>query len=345
MSSLHGAVVAAPLDTGERPLASGRATSRARSAGVALLLLVAAALPAARVRRVWSIAIYEGPSILELRPAEGVENPVLTGGSVTDVPARFVADPFLLRRPDGWNLFFEVLDESTGRGAIGHAVSADGFRWTYRGIVLAEPFHLSFPQVFESDGEIFMVPESGAANEVRLYRADPFPVRWRYEATLLSGHPFSDPVLLEESGSYWLFTVLEPYRNADLHLFRSTALRGPYVEHPASPVVRGNPHGARAAGRIVHDGGRLVRLAQDDAPRYGRAVRAFEITDLGATTYAERPLAADPILGPGLHGWSFRGMHHADVLPIAPGRLLAAVDGQGRALSFEFGGPSAGRVR
>ncbi len=251
---------------------TGSSGLRVRSTGVALALLLAFLLPSVRVRKIWSIAIYEGSSLLDLRPAAEAASPILTAESVTDVPARFVADPFLLRRSDGWHLFFEVLDDSTGRGAIGHASSADGLRWVYQRIVLAEPFHLSFPLVFESSGEVFMLPECGAAGEVRLYRADPFPVRWRHEATLLTGHPFADSVLLEHAGSFWLFTVFEQYRSADVHLFFAEALRGPYVEHPASPVVTGNPHGARAAGRIFQDGRRLVRLAQDDVPSYGRAV-------------------------------------------------------------------------
>jgi hypothetical protein len=261
---------------------------------------------------------------------------VLRAASVTDVPARFVADPFLLRRGGTWSLFFEVLDDSTGRGAIGHASSGDGLRWTYERIVLAEPFHLSFPLVFERDGEVYMLPECGAAGEVRLYRADPFPVRWRHEATLLSGHGFADSVLLEHAGSFWLFTVLDPSRNADLHLYRADALLGPYVEHPASPVVKGNPHGARAAGRILRDGTRLVRLAQDDAPSYGRAVRAFEITELSPSTYAERPLAPDPLLGQGPHWWNGSRKHHVDAAPAAPGRLLAVVDERRWSLSIDF---------
>lgn len=317
---------------------------RAGALGVGLAVLAALALPFVRVSRTWSIGIYEGPSILELRPAGNATDPVLTAGSVTDVPARFVADPFLLHGGGAWSLFFEVLDASTGRGAIGHASSADGLRWSYEGIVLAEPFQLSFPLVFERGGEVYMLPECGAAGEVRLYRADPFPSAWRHEATLLSGHPFADSVLLEHAGSFWLFTVREPRRNADLHLYRSDALLGPWVEHPASPVVKGNPHGARSAGRILRDGNRLVRLAQDDAPSYARAVRAFEITELGPTAYAERPLAPDPLFGPGSSWWNASGRHHVDAVPAAPGRLLAAVDGHRWALSLDpFRSPGRGR--
>src|SRR5262249_34417850 len=58
----------------------------------------------------WAIGLYTGESPLQLRPAPGTRNPVLTRSDVTDVPAVFVADPFLLRTSGVWHMFFEVLN-------------------------------------------------------------------------------------------------------------------------------------------------------------------------------------------------------------------------------------------
>ena len=91
----------------------------------------------------WSIGRYAGPTSLELRPDPEVANPVLTAADMRDVPASFVADPFLIRSGGLWYLFFEVMHPSTGRGVIGLATSEDAAHWTYRGVVLEEPFHLS----------------------------------------------------------------------------------------------------------------------------------------------------------------------------------------------------------
>src|SRR5260370_36214825 len=101
----------------------------------------------------WSIGIYTGASPLDLGPANGVVNPILTSASVYDVPARFVADPFMVRRAAGWYMLFEGLNQATGRGEIGLATSNDGLRWTDQQIGLAEPFHLSHPYVVESEGD------------------------------------------------------------------------------------------------------------------------------------------------------------------------------------------------
>ena len=99
----------------------------------------------------WAIGIYAGSSPLVLSPVEGLEQPVLTDRHVSDVRATTVADPFLVRRVDSWYLFFEVLNASTGRGEVAFATSGDGLRWEYGRVVLREPFHLSYPQVFDWD--------------------------------------------------------------------------------------------------------------------------------------------------------------------------------------------------
>src|SRR5258708_424155 len=135
----------------------------------------------------WSIGIYTGTSPLELRPASGVVNPILTRADVHDVPARFVADPFMMRRGGIWYMFFEVLNQATDRGEIGLATSSDGLGWTYQQIVLAESFHLSYPYVFQWQGETYMLPETLGAQAARLYRAETFPTRWSGVGSLVEG--------------------------------------------------------------------------------------------------------------------------------------------------------------
>src|ERR1043166_639681 len=105
-----------------------------------------------RMQDVWSIAIYRGPSPLALSPT-GV---ALTGADVTDLDAASVADPFLLRRHGRWFLFFEVIPRANHRGGVlAVSESAEAIHWPYGGVVLREPFHLSYPHVFEWEGETY----------------------------------------------------------------------------------------------------------------------------------------------------------------------------------------------
>jgi hypothetical protein len=274
----------------------------------------------------WSIGIYAGESALHLAPARGAVNPILSASDITDVEAAFVADPFMIRVGAAWHMFFEVMPASSRVGAVGHATSPDGLRWRYDGLVLREPFHVSYPCVFESGGEWFLVPESHHAGAVRLYHAERFPSHWSPVATLLDGE-WADPTVFRRNRQWWLMAASPARRATALHLFRADDPRGPWREHPDSPVVRDDPATARPAGRVVEHEGRLLRFAQDCSERYGRRVSAFEILELTPDRYRERAVPDGPVLGPSRHGWNAARMHHVDAHEIGPGCWLAAVDG------------------
>lgn len=280
----------------------------------------------------WSIGIYAGASPLALRPAAQARNPVLTGASVTDIPAAFVADPFMLHAAGRWHMYFEAMNARTGRGEIGLATSADGLAWRYERIVLAEPFHLSFPCVFECDGEYYMVPETLAAGCVRLYRAAPFPAAWRHAADLVPGQ-WCDPSLFRHQGRLWMFAAAwdasapRGSRGHTLRLFAADQVRGPWTEHPQSPVVSADLRAARPGGRVVECGGALLRFAQDGTPVYGSRVRAFEIAELTRSAYREAESAASPVLAGTGAGWNAARMHHVDAHRAPGGGWIACVDG------------------
>ena len=282
----------------------------------------------AKLHHLWSIGIYRGRTPRDLRPAVDVANPVLTRAQVTDVPALFVADPFMISHGGGWYMFFEVMNGRTGKGEIGMASSSDGIRWRYEKIVLSEPFHLSYPFVFEWDGTCYMLPECHQTGTVRLYQARVFPASWTYCATLLQGERFADASVLRYEDRWWLFTETAPdLRHDTLRLYYSASLDGAWTEHPASPIVRGNPHLARPGGRLLQDREQLYRFAQDCYPAYGTRVRTLRIAELSPTHYREEEIDANRALGPSGSDWNRSGMHHVDAHCRAPEDWLACVDG------------------
>jgi hypothetical protein len=286
-----------------------------------------ASVPAPGARR-WGIGIYAGASPWQLVPVAGARNPVLTSAHVHDVPASLVADPFMLRSEGRWYMFFEVFSRRAHRGQIGLATSKDGLRWRYARIVLAEPFHLSYPYVFEWAGERYMIPETGAAGAVRLYRARRFPDEWQFVGSLLQGEGLVDASIFRVHDAWWMFVeTSHPPRHDTLRLFGADRLEGPWREHRCSPIVAGDPRLARPAGRVVVANGRIVRFAQDCERDYGMAVRAFEVEELGVDRYAERPLGPEPVLTGSGVGWNAGGMHHVDAHRRPAGDWIACVDG------------------
>jgi hypothetical protein len=276
----------------------------------------------------WSIGIYIGESPFDFASPENVSNPVLTRADISDVRAALVADPFMLRTHHTWHIFFEVMNQRTRKGEIGLASSDNAVQWTYQRIVLAEPFHLSYPYVFEWMGDYYMVPESFKARSVRLYKAMQFPTHWSPVATLLSGGIFLDPSIFRYHDTWWMFTETNPHRKYDtLRLYYADDLAGPWHEHRQSPIIEGNPHLARPGGRVLVLNDRVIRYAQDCYPVYGTQVRAFEVTELTRRHYHEQPVCEQAIVAASGVEWNACGMHHIDPHLLDDGRWIACVDG------------------
>jgi len=277
----------------------------------------------------WTIGIYAADASLHPKPAPNVRNPVLTAKHVTDIQAEFVADPFMICKDNLWYMFFEALNTADGLGDVCLATSADGSHWTYQQVVLDEPFHLSYPYVFEWNNEYYMVPETYQVNEVRLYKAAKFPDQWRFEKTLLTGTDYVDSSLIFFNEKWWIFSSTTS--NDALRLHYAEDLLGEWTEHPNSPIIEQNSRFARPAGRVLRWNNGLVRFAQDDELSYGRQVYAFEILELTPDSYREQPMfGGKPMLEASGFGWNAIGMHHFDLNQTNPDQWLACVDGKGK---------------
>lgn len=272
----------------------------------------------------WAINIYAGPDPLHLKPHSSVaRHPAIRAADVTDVRARFVADPFMVRADGRWYMFLEIFNEESRRGEIALAVSPDAIHWKYERVVLREPFHLSYPQVFEWNDSYYMLPETRAASAVRLYRAVRFPDQWEFAGEILSG-PYADPTLVMHDERWWLFAYR---RDESLSLFHAPSPVGPWTRHPGSPIVTGSRTISRPAGRIIRFRGMLLRCAQDGTSGYGGALRVLQIDRMTTSDYAEHEVQGSPILGATGSGWNADGMHHADVHQLGENEWIACVDG------------------
>lgn len=191
---------------------------------------------------------------------------------------RYLADPFGLVRGDALHVFVEAFDYRTKRAHIErHEFARADLHWRSQATVLQRPFHLSYPQVFEHDGETWMVPESYQAGEIALYRAtDASLNHWERECALLRDLPGADASLIEHGGRWWMFYALvgrERRDQREVHVAHAPALTGPWTPLAANPV-RVAHDGARPAGRpFVGRDGVLTLPVQDSAAGYGGATR------------------------------------------------------------------------
>lgn len=278
------------------------------------------------VPRNWSIGIYTGNSPFNIAPPRDDQNPVLMASDLTDIQANYVADPFLIHDGSNWYLFFEALNASSKRGEIGYATSKDGIKWHYEQIILREPFHLSYPYVFKSGKDYYMIPETRQSQSVRLYKASSFPTKWVFVKKLIDGD-YVDPSIFYYNGKWWLFVGARPHWNDTLRLFYADNLTGPWKEHPRSPIVNRDSTKARPGGRVQVLDGKLIRFAQNNVPVYGSQVRAFDITKLSTKDYREEELPHGPFLKGTGKGWNANRMHTADIHRLSAGNWIASVDG------------------
>lgn len=212
---------------------------------------------------------------------------------VQDDGGRFYADPFLYRANGRTYLFVEEYPYANKKGIISVAEVVDGQLATAPVAVLRRPYHLSYPFVFEHDGEYWMIPETGENRSIELYRAVEFPWTWELRTVLMKGAAFSDATILRHAGLWWLFVTADWFGTStqdELSIFYSEALEGEWKPHRANPV-KSDSRFSRPAGRIVQQGGRLFRPAQNCDRTYGAGIAWFEITELTPTSFIERHIA------------------------------------------------------
>jgi len=270
----------------------------------------------------WMVGMLEGDDLFSLRQPRDIKNPVLKPADVTDAKAEFIADTFMIPKDGRWYLFFETFDIESDRGVIAYASSSDAKHWKYERVVLREPFHLSYPMVFEHRGSYYMIPETRKMRGINLYKARAFPEGWEYQKELVHGN-YADPSIVHYQDRWWIFAVERAYTRA---MFWADELTGPWHKHPESAFFRDKMR-SRPGGRPVVWNGKLVRFAQDASAGYGNQVRAFVIDKLTPTEFEEHEADVRPIIKPGGRGWRSRAMHTIDPWRLPDGRWIAVVDG------------------
>jgi len=204
-------------------------------------------------------------------------------------PVVIVADPFLFVHKEELYLFYEEQVELTGKGVIKMTKTRDLKNWTKPAVVLQEDFHLSYPNVFEMDGQIFMLPETGDDNSIRLYTPNDDLTQWTFNRTLLTGRHFADSDIVFQNGSYFLFTTDYTDKANILRMYYSEKLDTQWTEHPQSPIATGKDTG-RCGGSIFNFNGKLYRPCQLTQKRYGEGVDLYKITALSKEEYKEERL-------------------------------------------------------
>lgn len=184
----------------------------------------------------------------------------------------FLADPFFVKEKDTFYLFFEHKKNKTNAD-IGLLTSVDGQKYQYRGTVLSQKFHLSYPQVFKYGNDFYMVPESKQANAVLLYKARRFPYDWRICDTLVANVQLVDPsIYLSDSLNVMVATDYAK----NMYVYEAESLFGKWKLHKKNIALIGTE--SRAGGRFFADAKGLVLPVQDFSNGYGCGLSLYRFS-------------------------------------------------------------------
>lgn len=208
---------------------------------------------------------------------------------LTDDRQRYFADPFLFEDQGRTFVFCEEYPYSTGKGVISmFALDADGRAGQPR-IVLERPHHLSYPNVFRRDGQIWMMPESSGARTLELYRADPFPYRWTLDRSALKDTEISDATIFQWKDDWILSGATnEPGTSSwdCLSLYSGPGPLGPWAALGDGPQLI-DASAARPAGNVFLHGDALLRPAQDCTDGYGSGLAFCRIDEVGPGSFRQ----------------------------------------------------------
>ncbi len=202
------------------------------------------------------------------------------------------ADPFLYKQNDDQYVFFESIDHRSQMGKIscgrllGHELS------DIRD-VLVKPYHLSYPNIFEDQGELYLMPETSGNKRLEIYRCKRFPDSWELYVTAFQGELLFDSSFFDdEFGQKWLFTNKQTDPNSpvdsELYIYKVDSLKlNSIIPHPQNPVIT-DSRVARNAGRIFSFNGEFYRPSQrNEDGIYGKALNLNRIVRLDLEEYSE----------------------------------------------------------
>lgn len=252
----------------------------------------------------WDVAIVDRsyPEVLRYGLGDAAVTRLRLGNAF-----HFAADPFSAVDGDLCHVLYEDYSYLRRHGEI-HAVTLDrDLAVIARRVVFQERHHLAYPHLIVIDGVVHCLCEEAKANRVVLKRAEHLPDQWRSQATLLTGIQAVDPTLFFHDDSWWLFLTdaAQGRANDALRLYYADDLAGPWVSHPANPVVV-DASRARPAGPVENVGGELLRPGQDCSRGYGDAVVVNRIETLTREAYQETPIGR---ISPPRSGGFCDGLH------------------------------------
>ncbi len=183
------------------------------------------------------------------------------------------ADPFLFENDGKIYLFAESLNRYRNRGTLAVSEYKDGEFGKFKEIII-EKFHQSYPNVFKHGDDIYIICESSAVSQIRLYKAVDFPYKWKFDKVLLqNGNKYVDTSIIsqDEKGLALITTYGGEYGDEVTEFYRLD------MESKTLTLMdKQDVHGGRMAGNLFKFGNGYIRPVQASDGCYGTGVSLYK---------------------------------------------------------------------
>lgn len=207
----------------------------------------------------------------------------------------FWADPFIFNYNDENYIFFENYDYRTKKGKISCGKVVKN-KLVEVGDVLEKDYHLSYPFIYEENGDIFLMPETNENNRLEIYKCKKFPNQWELYTTAFEGEKVADAFFYKDKNEIkWLFVNKQADINtpmdSELFIYKVNSQDLKKIEpHKNNPVII-NSKIARNGGAIFEYEGDIYRPSQANIEGiYGRALNINKIDKLTIDEYSENTI-------------------------------------------------------
>ena len=196
---------------------------------------------------------------------------------------RWFADPYLLEVTDKQIVVLvEEFCYKIRKGRIAKlVVSRPDYVLQDMKIVLELPTHLSFPVIYEKDGQVYVMPENSKSGGINIYRYN--AEKERLDLVHEVGHlPLTDATIVKfHSDEEFVFSTKLPNPNGnelEIYPFDGKFMK---MEAKALDTVSFPSNIARNAGDAFYIGEQMYRPAQDCNKCYGNGINIQQVNSVG----------------------------------------------------------------
>lgn len=185
----------------------------------------------------------------------------------------WLADPFLLSEDEKSISFLaEQWIEAKGKGQIVKVViSKPTYKVEKISVILELDTHLSYPNIYRENNEIYVYPENYQSGIFSIYRYNPDIEKLENPISLINA-PLLDAQVIKLKGKYYVLSIgYEGSReeNKKLYIYQARTLFGTY--NLIQTIEDGNLY-QRGGGQIIKRNDEVIRPTQDCDEDYGKAV-------------------------------------------------------------------------